>query len=549
MNKVEQTWQNMKAQAVRLKTTTIKQLFEQSEQKRFPQYSARCQDILLDFSKEKLDQPALQSLFDLAKDCEVEAKRDAMFAGDKINFTEHRSVLHPALRDSVDTDLYLEGENVRAQVEQERERFLSFAEDVREGRYTTLAGGLFTDVLNIGIGGSDLGPAMATQALSPWHGKVKLHFASNADGAHIADILKELNPATTLVIVASKTFTTAETMLNFKTALTWLKASLDEQASEHLAAVSTNLEATRAYNIDDSRVFGFWEWVGGRYSLWSAIGLPLAIAIGAENFRHFLAGAKAMDEHFKTAPIEQNLPILYALIGVWRRNGLQLSNLALMPYDQRLARFPAYIQQLDMESNGKQTTSEGLPVQHKTGVHIWGESGTNAQHSFFQLLHQGSDIIPVDFLLAAKETISLDLDTMGEHHQMLMANALAQSNALAFGRCEKRVRAAMAKRGVDQATIDQLAPHRSFKGDRPSTTILYRQLTPETLGSLIALFEHKVFVQGVIWDINSFDQWGVELGKRLAKSMQAALSAESVPDEFDDSTQGLLSEIYKLRQT
>lgn len=550
MATIEQAWQQIDQHAERLNQQTLTNLFAQAEAKRFPHFSASFNDFLFDFSKEKIDQAALNALFDLARACRVEAMRDAMLQGKEINFTEHRAVLHPALRGGVDESLKLAGDEqtVTQQVVAEQKRFLQFAEEVRNGEYASCDAVPFTDVVNIGIGGSDLGPAMATQALSPWQGRVSIHFASNADGAHIADILKELNPRTTLVIIASKTFTTAETMLNFKTALQWLKNSLGEQASQHLAAVSTNLEATRSYGIDDSRVFGFWEWVGGRYSLWSAIGLPLAISIGADNFKCFLSGAQRMDEHFKTAPIEQNIPILYALIGIWRRNGLKHSNIALMPYDQRLARFPAYIQQLDMESNGKQTMRDGQPVVRKTGVHIWGEAGTNAQHSFFQLLHQGSEVIPVDFLLAAEATPSLALTTMEEHHQMLMANALAQSQALAFGRCEKEVRREMESQGYCQAKIDELAPHRSFSGDRPSSTILYRQLTPETLGSLIALFEHKVFVQGIIWNINSFDQWGVELGKKLAKEMQAALSQVSIPDNVDDSTQGLLEAIYRLRQ-
>ena len=536
---MEGAWQAVTREAERLGRATIGDLFDR-DPGRFERLSFREGDLLVDFSKEKIDGEALAALLALARAAGVEARRDAMFAGERINETENRAVLHTALRGGAGERVELDGRDVMPEVRDTRDRFLAFAEEVRDGRAASAAGGAFTDVVNLGIGGSDLGPAMAVQALAPWHDGPRVHFVSNVDGAHLADTLKHLDPARTLVIVASKSFTTIETMTNAASARDWLAATLGDRAGTHLAAVSTNLEGTRAFDIDDARVFGFWDWVGGRYSLWSAIGLPLAIAVGAARFRDLLDGARAMDRHFAEAPTERNLPVLMALVGIWRRDAMGWPTVAVVPYDQRLARLPAYLQQLEMESNGKRTRLDGMPVTHPTAPVVWGEPGTNAQHSFFQLVHQGTDVVPVDFLLAAMPN-----EALGDHHAKLVANALAQSAALAFGRPEAEVRAEMAAAGAGADEIDRLAPHRTFPGDRPSTTILYRRLDPFTLGRLIALFEHKVFVQGVVWGIDSFDQWGVELGKELAISVLPALEGDAAG--LDRSTAGLIAAMRSLR--
>lgn len=543
---LDANWATLRDHAERLKQSTLTDLFAQNP-KRFDQLHATQSDLLFDFSREKLDQAVVADLLKLAQAAGVEQWRDKLASGAKINNTEARAVLHMALRDGAAEQVTVDGEAIAPKVQEVRERFLQFAEDVRSGAYLTVNGQKFTDVVNLGIGGSDLGPVMVTLALHPWHDGPRLHFVSNVDGAHIIDTLKPLDPATTLVIVASKTFTTAETMQNFGTALNWLKGQLGDQAGKHLAAVSTNLAATRSYQIDDSRVFGFWDWVGGRYSVWSAIGLPVALAIGRKNFEAFLAGARAMDEHFRSAPLAQNLPVLFALVGIWRRNLLNYPTIALIPYDQHLARFPAYVQQLDMESNGKSVTRDGKAITQATGPVIWGEPGTNAQHSFFQLIHQGSDVIPVDFMVAANPSSSAEFADAQAHQDSLLTNVLAQAQALAFGRDEATVRADMQAAGLKPEQIDQLAAPRTFHGDRPSSMLIYRQLTPETLGRLVALFEHKVFVQGIIWNINSYDQWGVELGKKLATALASSVQKRAVPSAIDSATAGVLNHINQLR--
>ena len=532
-------WERLAAEAERLKRISLRDLFS-GDSGRFDQLSIKSQGILIDFSKEKIDNGALSALFDLAKDAGVEERRAAMFSGARINVTEDRAVLHAALRDGAGETVHVDDEDVMPAVRTERDRMLGFAEDVRAGRYRTASNEAFTDVINIGIGGSDLGPAMAVQALAPWHDGPRVHFVSNVDGAHLADAVRALDPARTLVIVASKTFTTLETMTNARSARNWLERGLGSGYGRHLAAVSTNLTATKDFGIDDDRVFGFWDWVGGRYSVWSSIGLPLAIAIGRDAFRAFLTGAAEMDRHFQEVPLAQNLPVLVALIGIWRRNAMGWPAVAIIPYDQRLARFPAYFQQLDMESNGKRVTAQGSSVPQGTGPLVFGEPGTNAQHSFFQLLHQGTDVIPVDFLVPARP-----VDADQAHHDILVASALAQSAALALGKTEDEVRAEMTAAGKGKAEIDRLAPHRTFPGDRPSTVILYERLDPAMLGRLIALFEHKIFVQGVIWGINSFDQWGVELGKALTNDLMPAL-AGAPAEAFDGSTRGLIAALRAL---
>ena len=517
--------------ADRLKATNLRALFDGNPE-RFEQFTARLDDLLIDFSKEKVDAPALAALFDVARSANVEAARDAMVGGEHWNLTEDRAVLHMALRGGADAP-------AGDEVDETLDRFLSFAEDVRSGRYAAKTGP-FTDVINIGIGGSDLGPVMVARALEPDRDGPRVHFVSNVDGAHLTDITKSLDPSRTLVIIASKTFTTMETMMNARSAREWLRGAVGAEAGHHMAAVSSNIEGAAEFGIDASRVFGFWDWVGGRYSIWSAIGLPVAIGIGADDFRAFLSGAAAMDQHFINAPIEQNLPVILALIGIWRRNAMGWPTVALIPYDQRLERFPAYTQQLDMESNGKSTARDGTPVASATAPIIWGEPGTNSQHSFFQLLHQGTDVIPVDFIAAAEPR---DGDT--EHHTALLANCFAQGQAFAFGRTEQEVRARMAAKSAPAAEIERLAAHRVFPGDRPSTTILHRRLDPFTLGRLVALYEHKIFVQGVIWNIDSFDQWGVELGKELAVNLLPSLTGDASAD-LDTSTAGLIATIKEL---
>ncbi|MEE8454284.1 MAG: glucose-6-phosphate isomerase, partial [Limibaculum sp.] len=468
-------WSAVHAHAERLKPVHLRDLFA-ADPARFDTLSVRLDDMLVDFSKEKIDAPALGALLALARAAGVERQRDAMFAGEPVNTTEGRAALHMALRGGAGEQVLVDGADIMPAVVETLDRFLAFAEDVRAGRYATVSGAPFTDVVAIAIGGSILGPEMATQALAPWHDGPRVHFVSNVDGADLADTLKPLDPARTLVIVASKSFTTQETMTNAGSARAWLADTLGEEAGRHLAAVSTNLAATRDFGIDEGRVFGFWDWVGGRFSGWSAIGLPLAIAIGGAGFRAFLDGARRIDEHFRSAPLEANLPVLLGLIGIWRRNAMGWPAAALVPYDQRLARFPAYVQQVEMESNGKRVSRDNTPATHATAPVIWGEPGTNSQHSFFQLLHQGTDTIPVDFLLAAAPR-----DEIGDHHAKLAANAFAQAAALAFGKSEDEVRAEMATAGAPPGEIDRLAPHRAFPGDRPSTTILYRRLDPSTL--------------------------------------------------------------------
>lgn len=542
MSAMERSWSEAQAHGARLQGHTIQYLFAE-DAGRFARLSFRLDDLLLDVSKEKLDAAALEALLGLARAAGLEAKRDAMFRGEKINLTEGRAVLHTALRSGAGDAVLVDGADVMPATRRTRDRFLAFAEDVRTGRYATVGGAPFTDVVNIGIGGSDLGPAMAARALRPYCDGPNAHFVANVDGADLTDVLANLAPERTLIVVASKSFTTMETMTNARSARAWLAEALGDDAGRHVAAVSTNLDATRAFGVDDDRVFGFWDWVGGRYSVWSAIGLPVAIAIGAENFRAFLAGGKSMDEHFRAAPLEANLPVLLGLVGVWRRNVMGWPTAGLMPYSQRLGRFPAHIQQVDMESNGKRTQRDGAPVTSATGAVIWGEPGTNGQHSFYQLLHQGTDVIPVDFILAANPN-----EDLGDHHAKLAANALAQSAALAFGRSEAEARQEMAAAGLDSAEIDRLAPHRTFPGDRPSTTILFDRLDPFALGRLLALYEHKVFVQGAIWNVNSFDQWGVELGKVLADGLLPAVSGAASPaDDLDGSTKGLLAHFAAAR--
>ncbi len=510
---------------------------------RFARFSARQDDLLLDISKTSLDDEAIRLLLELARATGVERKRDAMFAGEKINRTEGRAVLHVALRNDPDRPIVVDGRDVMPDVAATLERLCAFAEGVRLGRIGPGAGRRFTDVVNIGIGGSDLGPAMATLALAPYHDGPRCHFVSNVDGAHLTDTLRTLDPATTLVIVASKTFTTIETMTNAASARGWIVDALGEQAvGHHFAAVSTALDKVAAFGIAGERVFGFWDWVGGRYSVWSAVGLPLLIAIGPENFRRFLAGAHAMDRHFVEAPLRDNLPVLLGLAGLWHRNVCGYGSRAILPYEQRLARFPAYLQQLDMESNGKTMTLDGSPTARASGPIVWGEPGTNGQHAFYQLIHQGSDVIPCEFLVGAQG----HEPGLAHHHALLVANCLAQSQALMTGRTLEEARAQLLASGRSPGDADAVAPHRVFPGDRPSLTIAYRTLDPFTLGRLIALYEHRVFVEAAVWSINAFDQWGVELGKELAGALLPVVEGRPASAAIDPSTAGLVAHLRGL---
>ena len=524
-----------------LQGTRTADLFERDGE-RFETFSLRLDGLLFDYSKNKVTEELREALVALARAAGVEERRDAMFGGEHINLTEDRAVHHMALRNVGEKAVAIDGADVMPEVRGVLERMREFADAVRSGEIAG-KGGRFTDVVNIGIGGSDLGPAMAVRALENWHDGPRTHFVSNVDGSDIAQVLDACPPETTLFIVASKTFTTQETMTNAQTARDWLVRHVGEEAVvDHFAALSTALDRTAAFGIDDERAFGFWEWVGGRYSVWSAIGLSLMIAIGPDAFHEFHEGAHAVDEHFRSAPLGENMPVMMALVGILHRNVRGYDTHAVLPYDDNLARFPAYLQQLDMESNGKRVTLGGDVVDYETGPIVWGEPGTNGQHAFYQLIHQGTSIVPCDFLVAAKPPHAI-----GDHHEKLVANALAQTEALMVGKTIDEVRSEMAEKGADEATIAKVAPHRVFPGDRPTSTFLYPELTPRVLGMLIALYEHKVFVQGTIWEVNSFDQWGVELGKQMAGELLPMVKGEADVEGRDGSTEGLLKTFHEMR--
>ena len=537
---VARAWRAVEREGERLGGLSLRQLFEHDPE-RFASFSFGHEDLLVDLSKEKIDRGALDTLLALARASELPARREALFTGERVNSTEGRAALHMALRGGTDEDVAVDGVPVRPEVETVRKRFLSFAEDVRSGRCRARDGGRFTDVIHIGIGGSHLGPDMAVRALRPDHDGPRVHFVSNVDGADLADTVARLDPARTLVLVASKTFTTLETMTNARSARGWLREALGDRAGDHMAAISSNVEAAARFGIEEDRVFGFRDWVGGRYSLWSAIGLPIAIGTGAGPFRELLAGAASMDRHFRTAPIERNLPVLMGLVSVWRRNVMGWPSVALIPYDQRLERFPAHVQQLAMESNGKRVAGDGAPADRSTAPVVWGEPGTNAQHSFFQLLHQGTDVVPVEFIVAAEARHGAGAG----HHRLLVASCLAQGQALAFGRTAEEARRELAAAGVAGPDAERLVPHRTFPGDRPSTTIVHRRLDARALGRLVALYEHRVFVEAVLWDVNPFDQWGVELGKSLADRLRPAFDGGALPVGTDSSTAGLVDHLRR----
>jgi glucose-6-phosphate isomerase len=530
-------FQALSAHHIDIKDQTLRQLFA-ADPKRFEAMSVDAAGLYLDYSKNRLNADTIALLTNLARTRGVEQRRDAMFAGEKINLTEGRAVLHTALRLPRGKALQVAGQDVAGDVHAVLEQMRIFTDRVRNGSWLGHSGKPITDIVNIGIGGSDLGPKMVCLALRSYtHPRLTMHFVSNVDGHDMEAALAQVNPETTLFIIASKTFTTAETMLNAQSARNWFLQHGSEAAlAKHFVAVSTNTEAVTAFGIDAENMFPFWDWVGGRYSVWSAIGLPVALAVGFGYFSDFLAGAHEMDEHFRSAPLEKNLPVLLALVGFWNRQFLGCGSLSIAPYHQDLNRFPAYLQQLDMESNGKRVTRNGAAVDVPTCPVVWGECGTNAQHAYFQLLHQGTDVVPMDFIAALRPTHDLP-----GHHDALLANCFAQSEAFMTGKSEDEVRAELKAQGMPREQIDEIAPHKTFPGNRPSNTILMDVLNPAALGALIALYEHKTFVQGVLWDVNSFDQWGVELGKVLARNIHAELTGDAQAARHDSSTNGLIA--------
>ncbi|MEO1562812.1 MAG: glucose-6-phosphate isomerase [Pseudomonadota bacterium] len=535
---MSEIWSQLKAHKKRLKKTHMMELFA-TDPDRFDKFSVQSGDLFLDMSKVKLDSAAMATLLKLAEETEVSARRDAMLRGDAINDTEGRAVLHTALRAARDAVITVDGANVVPGVHKVLDRMAAFARDIRAGEVAAANGEPFTDVVNIGIGGSDLGPVMATEALAPYHDGPRTHFVSNIDGADVADTLRPLDPKRTLIIVASKTFTTIETMTNAQSAMDWLLSAMDKgSANQHLVALSSAVDRATAFGVAEDRIFGFEDWVGGRYSLWGPIGLSIMLAIGAEDFRAFLDGAAYMDQHFARAEFASNMPVLFALVGVWHNSVCGYASRAVLPYENRLHRLPAYLQQLDMESNGKSVRRDGSDGATDTGPIVWGEPGTNGQHAFYQLIHQGTRVIPCEFMVAREA----HEPHLAHQHRLLVANCLAQSEALLRGRHLYEARALMAAAGFEGDELERQAAHRVFPGDRPSTTLIYPKLTPSVLGQIIALYEHRVFVEGAIWGINSFDQWGVELGKILATDMAPLLDGGDASGK-DGSTQGLLQHL------
>lgn len=517
--------------------TPLKELFT-ADSERFEKYSIRFEDILVDYSKNLINEKTKAALIALANECELDDAIERMFTGDLINKTENRAVLHVALRNRSNTPIAVGGEDVMPAVNAVLDKMKDFSEKVISGAWKGYSDQAITDVVNIGIGGSDLGPVMVTEALKPYKNHLNLHFVSNVDGTHIAEVLKKVNPETTLFLIASKTFTTQETMANAHSARDWFVANGGslEAVAKHFVAISTNEKEVVKFGIDSANMFGFWDWVGGRYSLWSAIGLSIVLSIGFENFIELLEGAHAMDKHFRTTDFNENIPVILALVGIWYNNFFDADSYALLPYDQYMHRFAAYFQQGDMESNGKYVGRDGKAVDYQTGPIIWGEPGTNGQHAFYQLIHQGTKLIPCDFLAPAQSQ-----NVIGNHHQLLLSNFFAQTEALMNGKTYEEVVAEFEKAGKSAEEIAELAPFKVFQGNRPTNSILFKKLTPRTLGSLVAMYEHKIFVQGVIWNIFSYDQWGVELGKQLANKILPELASEDSITSHDSSTNGLIN--------
>ncbi|EFM0496542.1 glucose-6-phosphate isomerase [Escherichia coli] len=531
-------WQALQKHFDEMKDVTIADLFAKDGD-RFSKFSATFDDqMLVDYSKNRITEETLAKLQDLAKECDLAGAIKSMFSGEKINRTENRAVLHVALRNRSNTPILVDGKDVMPEVNAVLEKMKTFSEAIISGEWKGYTGKAITDVVNIGIGGSDLGPYMVTEALRPYKNHLNMHFVSNVDGTHIAEVLKKVNPETTLFLVASKTFTTQETMTNAHSARDWfLKAAGDEKhVAKHFAALSTNAKAVGEFGIDTANMFEFWDWVGGRYSLWSAIGLSIVLSIGFDNFVELLSGAHAMDKHFSTTPAEKNLPVLLALISIWYNNFFGAETEAILPYDQYMHRFAAYFQQGNMESNGKYVDRNGNVVDYQTGPIIWGEPGTNGQHAFYQLIHQGTKMVPCDFIAPA-----ITHNPLSDHHQKLLSNFFAQTEALAFGKSREVVEQEYRDQGKDPATLDYVVPFKVFEGNRPTNSILLREITPFSLGALIALYEHKIFTQGVILNIFTFDQWGVELGKQLANRILPELKDDKEISSHDSSTNGLIN--------
>ena len=540
-----QAWKALEAHQSQLANTTIADLFKQ-EQNRFNDYSLSFENqILVDFSKNKINQETLKLLRQLAKESALDEAINAMFTGEKINRTENRAVLHTALRNRSNTPVYVDGKDVMPEVNAVLAKMSAFCDRVISGEWKGYTGKAITDVVNIGIGGSDLGPYMVTEALRPYKNRLNMHFVSNVDGTHIAETLKKVNPETTLFLVASKTFTTQETMTNANSARDWLLAAAKDNSAvaKHFAALSTNGKAVAEFGIDTNNMFEFWDWVGGRYSLWSAIGLSIALSIGFDNFEALLSGAHEMDRHFRTAPLEKNIPATLALVGLWNTNFLGAQTEAILPYDQYLHRFAAYFQQGNMESNGKYVDRNGNVIRdYQTGPIIWGEPGTNGQHAFYQLIHQGTMLIPCDFIAPAQSH-----NPLGDHHSKLLSNFFAQTEALAFGKTKDEVEAEFVKAGKSLDEVKDIVPFKVFTGNKPTNSILVQKMTPFVLGALIAMYEHKIFAQGVIFNIFSFDQWGVELGKQLANRILPELADKENVSSHDSSTNGLINQFKAWR--
>ena len=540
-----QAWKALEAHQSQLANTTIADLFKQ-EQNRFNDYSLTFENqILVDFSKNKINQETLKLLRQLAKESALDEAINAMFTGEKINRTENRAVLHTALRNRSNTPVYVDGKDVMPEVNAVLAKMSAFCDRVISGEWKGYTGKAITDVVNIGIGGSDLGPYMVTEALRPYKNHLNMHFVSNVDGTHIAETLKKVNPETTLFLVASKTFTTQETMTNANSARDWLLAAAKDNSAvaKHFAALSTNGKAVAEFGIDTNNMFEFWDWVGGRYSLWSAIGLSIALSIGFDNFEALLSGAHEMDKHFRTAPLEKNIPATLALVGLWNTNFLGAQTEAILPYDQYLHRFAAYFQQGNMESNGKYVDRNGNVIRdYQTGPIIWGEPGTNGQHAFYQLIHQGTMLIPCDFIAPAQSH-----NPLGDHHSKLLSNFFAQTEALAFGKTKEEVEAEFVKAGKSLDDVKDIVPFKVFTGNKPTNSILVQKITPFFLGALIAMYEHKIFAQGVIFNIFSFDQWGVELGKQLANRILPELADKENVSSHDSSTNGLINQFKVWR--
>ncbi|MBY7839518.1 glucose-6-phosphate isomerase [Vibrio fluvialis] len=539
-----QAWKALTAHFESAQDMDLKTLFAEDSQ-RFAKYSTRFgNDILVDYSKNLVNEETMKHLFALAEETDVKSAIQAMFSGEAINQTEGRSVLHTALRNRSNTPVMVKGEDVMPAVNAVLEKMKSFSERIIGGEWQGFTGKAITDVVNIGIGGSDLGPYMVTEALTPYKNHLTMHFVSNVDGTHIAETLKKVNPETTLFLVASKTFTTQETMTNAHSARDWFLATAGDEAhvAKHFAALSTNAQAVAEFGIDTDNMFEFWDWVGGRYSLWSAIGLSIILSIGFDNFVELLTGAHEMDKHFVETPFESNIPMILALIGIWYNNFHGAESEAILPYDQYMHRFAAYFQQGNMESNGKFVDRDGNPVTYQTGPIIWGEPGTNGQHAFYQLIHQGTKLIPCDFIAPA-----LTHNAVSDHHQKLMSNFFAQTEALAFGKSAEVVKAEFIKAGKTEEEVAALIPFKVFEGNRPTNSILVKQVTPRSLGNLIAMYEHKIFVQGVIWNIFTFDQWGVELGKQLANQILPELADGAQISSHDSSTNGLINAFKAFR--